>query len=135
MKSCSGCKETKSYKEFFRHRGTKDGYQSHCGDCHRAMSRQWRVKNPGYHARYKRQERYGLSEDDYQSLFKKQKGSCAVCLKPFGDRRIVVEHCHKTNKVRGLAHYGCNTALGAFSDDPKIVLRAYQYLMSFQNKK
>lgn len=41
---------------------------------------------------------------------------------------LVIDHCHVTGKVRGLLCNGCNTALGAFQDDPKVLRRAISYL-------
>lgn len=59
-------------------------------------------------------------------LYEKQDSKCAICrvdlLKP------VVDHNHETGEVRGLLCASCNTGLGQFEDDPKIVLEAYFYL-------
>lgn len=44
------------------------------------------------------------------------------------DKRLAVDHCHKTGKVRGLLCSSCNTSLGKFKDDPEILRRAINYL-------
>ncbi len=58
-----------------------------------------------------------------------QVGRCAICEIEFSDTvKYVVDHCHSTNKVRGLLCYPCNVALGMFKDQPTILERAINYL-------
>ncbi len=71
---------------------------------------------------------YGLSIDDYLKIHKLQNGKCKICKKPELKRRLFVDHCHKTKKVRGLLCYKCNTVLGMSEDDPKILQEALEYL-------
>lgn len=63
------------------------------------------------------QKRYGLSLKDYESLHKSQDGKCKICKKDSSSagrgNKLHVDHCHKTNKVRGLLCSSCNTKLGA----------------------
>lgn len=59
--------------------------------------------------------RFGITTDEYESMLKKQKGGCAICeMKHNHKRRFCVDHCHKTNKVRGLLCNGCNTGVGFY---------------------
>lgn len=51
--------------------------------------------------------RYGLSKQEYDFLLTKQNGTCALCEK----KPQVVDHDHKTDKIRGLLCHGCNSAL------------------------
>ena len=73
---------------------------------------------------------YGISVEDYDALLLKQENKCAICdihqmeLKKSFD----VDHCHKTNKVRGLLCNCCNQAIGLFKDSPENVKRAIEYL-------
>ncbi len=57
--------------------------------------------------------RYGITLEDYNEMYKKQKGLCKICNK---SKRLVVEHCHKSGKVRGLACDRCNQFLGYLED-------------------
>lgn len=55
-----------------------------------------------------------FTEDDYQVLFEKQKGLCAICERPSLSKRLAVDHDHATNEVRGLCcpgEWGCNLAI------------------------
>ena len=74
--------------------------------------------------------KYGLTLNDYYNILKKQNNKCAICEtdKPGGQGRFHLDHCHKTNKVRGLLCHRCNTSLGGFRDDPIILERAKIYL-------
>lgn len=64
----------------------------------------------------KRQEnlkvRYHISQDEYLAMIEKQYGLCALCHEPFGVRKIVIDHNHKTGKIRGLLHARCNLFVG-----------------------
>lgn len=51
---------------------------------------------------------------------------CAIC--GGSDRRLVVDHDHRTNTVRGMLCDMCNLALGGFLDSPDILRRAATYL-------
>ena len=62
--------------------------------------------------RWKMQSKYGLTLDDYDSMFDAQGGVCAVCKQPEHKRRLAVDHCHATGKVRGLLCFSCNSTLG-----------------------
>lgn len=57
--------------------------------------------------------KYGLSEAQYQAMAEKQGGKCAICqgVSKTG-RRLSIDHCHSTGRVRGLLCDGCNLGLG-----------------------
>lgn len=54
--------------------------------------------------------RYGLTKEGFDELLNDQSGRCAVCNKPL-DEHLHVDHCHKTNKVRGLVCGKCNNSI------------------------
>lgn len=59
-----------------------------------------------------------FSEEKYRDLLEKQQGLCAVCSEPpkMGGRRLAVEHCHKTGRIRGLVHFRCNLAIALYEE-------------------
>ena len=59
-----------------------------------------------------RKSKYGLTKIDYEDLLKTQNGLCALCSRK--PKRLVVDHCHKTQRVRGLLCDQCNIALGFY---------------------
>jgi hypothetical protein len=73
-----------------------------------------------------------LSSDDYQRLYEAQGGRCAICRET---RRtsLAVDHCHKTEAVRGLLCARCNGQLLARGarDRPDVLRRAAEYLEDY----
>ena len=60
--------------------------------------------------------KYGISIEEYNNLLVSQNNGCAICGKKTaynnGTKRLHVDHCHNTNKIRGLLCSQCNTTLG-----------------------
>lgn len=62
-------------------------------------------------------KQYGLTLHDYYWMVEEQLGRCAICFKPPPrGKRLVVDHCHTTGKVRGLLCGRCNAGLGMLGD-------------------
>ena len=57
---------------------------------------------------------YGISLAQYDEMLRGQGGVCKICKKPSerSRRRLAVDHCHITGKIRGLLCGSCNTKLG-----------------------
>jgi hypothetical protein len=83
-----------------------------------------------YHLVYK----YGITVDEYNKIFEKQKGCCAICGKHQNEcKRILgVDHNHITGKVRGLLCTSCNQLLGFAQEDIKILKNSVDYLIENQ---
>lgn len=71
---------------------------------------------------------YGISEAEYDELFERQDGRCAICKCHQRYQRLAVDHDHKTHKVRGLLCMQCNRGLGRFFDSPVRLRAAAAYL-------
>lgn len=74
---------------------------------------------------------YGLSKEDFFDFVEKQNNKCALCEKPFIDfsrTNLHIDHCHETNKVRGLLCMQCNVGLGMLGDTVEGLTRAIKYL-------
>lgn len=77
---------------------------------------------------------YGLTPAQYDAMFAKQGGVCALCGSPpnlSGVRaasRLHVDHDHESGKVRALLCNHCNRGVGAFRDDPDLMRRAAAYI-------
>jgi hypothetical protein len=60
---------------------------------------------------------------------------CKICLVSFTTLKphnIHVDHCHTKKTVRKLLCQYCNTGLGQFKDNIKIMKRAVEYLKQFK---
>ena len=54
---------------------------------------------------------------------------CEICGKePPQSNRLCVDHCHKTNLIRGLLCRACNMGLGSFRDNTEFLQAAIRYL-------
>ena len=72
----------------------------------------------------------GASIDLYESMLVEQGGVCKCCGLPDPcGRRLAVDHCHETGKVRGLLCGECNLALGHARDNPWRLMRMAEYLL------
>lgn len=146
MKECRRCYEVKETTEFFKDSRTKDRLNSWCKECRRKYKRtdsyKRQARNSKTAARYARYEQYRLAEmkremrkygitvEIYNALLLEQNNSCATCLRAAKEftKRLAVDHCHTTGKVRGLLCSQCNTALGKYRDDIETMERAITYL-------
>jgi hypothetical protein len=76
---------------------------------------------------------YGISLEDYDVMFERQGGACAICKRT--GVTLCVDHCHLTGEVRGLLCIRCNSAIGFCSDDPAVLLAAAEYLQAGRDRK
>lgn len=90
----------------------------------------WRGGKDASLDRYLR-SKYQLSLVEYRSLEQKQGGVCAICgCSPCStkEKRLSVDHCHATGRVRGLLCKTCNWILGQFKESPERFRAAATYL-------
>jgi Recombination endonuclease VII len=88
-------------------------------------------ERPEIRLRHRLKKQYGLTIEGYQELLDSQGGVCAICgtdeIRGFG-KRLAVDHCHDTNKVRGILCGNCNRGIGAFAHEPARLEAALRYL-------
>jgi hypothetical protein len=73
-------------------------------------------------------KRYGWTEVQFQQELERQNYSCYGCLQPIDEQTAVIDHCHATDKTRGLLCKHCNWALGHVKDAPSTLRRLMAYL-------
>ena len=89
------------------------------------------VRTPGSTRSIDLKKKYGITTDDYDSMFSEQNGVCAICKRSDmsnGKLHLAVDHCHETDLVRGLLCNNCNLMLGHAKDDSARLRRAADYL-------
>ncbi len=90
-------------------------------------ARKWASQQVLHPARERRRDlyrRFGISIEQYDVMYAEQGGVCAICKKPESaidhklgsPKRLAVDHCHTSSKVRGLLCWACNSALGKIED-------------------
>lgn len=147
MKTCLDCKVLKEDNEFNikRYKSGAIGLRSYCKNCSHKQRQEWRATNPSDNERNKQYNKDHAEEirgkklmkywpgltwqeclSSWSNLFLEQKENCAICKKP--NKRLHVDHCHSTGKVRGLLCYNCNNGLGRFKDNKTYLLDAASYL-------
>lgn len=72
-------------------------------------------------------KKYGWTEARFKQQLVRQQNSCAGCLVKIDEETARIDHCHTTNKVRGLLCDRCNWALGHARDDAAILRRLMAY--------
>lgn len=77
---------------------------------------------------YHRYRVFGLTPEDYQEMLAQQNNVCAICGRRDRNKSLAVDHNHTTGKVRGLLCGRCNTGLGQFQDDIRLLASAIVYL-------
>jgi Recombination endonuclease VII len=92
------------------------------------MSRYRTPKQRRVYAQRSRLSKYGLTPADYERMVAERQGRCDGCSGTNGGRSLVVDHCHKSGKVRGLLCYSCNQALSLIQDSAETLLRLAEYL-------
>ena len=70
--------------------------------------------------------KYGITLQQAQTIWDAQERSCGICCND--QARMVVDHNHQTNEVRGFLCHKCNVMLGLADDIPEILLAGAEYL-------
>lgn len=131
-KNCPKCDTVKPITEFSPYKYSKHTkYSSWCKKCcntYAATPRYKTVRSKRFKLRYKEDRefkkrhlanglfaKYGITLQEYEKLFDKQHGVCALCGKPshFKNRKLAVDHDHSCCKgcvkcIRGLLCDNCN---------------------------
>ena len=99
------------------------------------VGRAWRKKHAARLRAAKRerhlQKNYGMTSAQYDAAVLVQNGLCAICQTAPTKKKLVVDHCHATGKVRGLLCDACNTGIGYLGDSSTRVEGALWYLRRY----
>lgn len=135
-KRCTKCKVSLSISAFGRDKARYDGLNPACKTCANSRSASWKARNPDRVRRVAavkhRSYCYGLTPATWDALVLRSEGRCECCnyqFYPDHARAICVDHCHDSNKVRGLLCQACNSMLGQAKDDAVRLGAGINYLM------
>jgi len=134
MKKCGRCHEVKADEFFSNNKSTKDGLAWDCKVC------KAKHKKSSYSHEAEIRRVFNLTPTDYAGMLARQDSKCAICKRPeqvlntrTGEvRRLAVDHCHTTGKVRGLLCFRCNRAVGLMNDNAEYLNSASAYLTAYK---
>jgi hypothetical protein len=78
---------------------------------------------------------HGLTIEQHDKMIKLHENRCAICKKEETRKGrsgsitpLCIDHCHLSNKIRGLLCHDCNTGIGKFKDSIDFLVNAIEYL-------
>lgn len=117
-----------------------------CLECKRITMKIFKDKNPNrdtniLNKNYTlRKDKVQFSKKEYHEMLTRQNNVCFICKKEETSksngkksdaiRRLSIDHCHSTKKIRGLLCSFCNKGLGHFKDSIELLESAIKYLKS-----
>jgi hypothetical protein len=107
-KRCFRCKQWKQVEFFSSDTSRATGKSSSCKQCSSNASKR---------------SIYGLSKERLDLMLS---SPCEICGR--SDRRIDIDHCHKTGRVRGSLCETCNRGIGLLGDTHEMLEKAFLYL-------
>jgi len=145
-KVCTVCGKELPLEAFAYSRTSRAKYdrRGECKKCANAKARKRRKRNPQKWNRVRRDCHlrwcFGITQKDYDKMFARQNGKCAICKQPETIKRkgilirLAVDHDHKTGKVRELVCGKCNKALGFLDEDENRCRLMIAYIRKHKNK-
>jgi hypothetical protein len=114
---CAACGITKLSGDFNLNYKNASCLNEKCKDCMRIYQR--------YHL-------YGLTSDQFDTLYSSQQGCCAICANVISSGLFLqVDHSHTTGTVRGLLCNYCNMLLANAKDSIEVLQSAVSYLQIY----
>ena len=162
MKKCTHCKIEKPLSDFYPVANGVKGVRPRCKECMTLLEREkytsdeefrnrklnmqaikmredadFRARHRALNRKNHLKRAYGLTQESFDDMLHAQGGGCAICgaKQIAGEQgtRMVVDHCHLTNQIRGILCDLCNTALGKFEDNVGLLKNAINYLSKAKN--
>lgn len=148
-KICNVCKKSKPLSKFNKVAKGKYGVYAKCKLCCKEKQRIYREANPERTKEIQTQSKekrkrekpndkfynfiraeFNMTPEEYETIRINQNFKCALCDRPESEfkKRLHLDHCHNSNKVRGLLCPKCNMGLGLFHDNIEVLQKAINYL-------
>ena len=110
-KKCRKCSQEKALEEFPLFSGQECGRKNTCKRCSNELAS----------VRRRLRKHHPIPPP----------GSCPACGRD--THKWVLDHCHHTDEFRGYICDSCNLGFGKFDDDPNMIQRALNYLLTCTN--
>jgi hypothetical protein len=97
-------------------------------------TQKWRERNPDKVREMNKstsraywERKYQITREEFLAQVEQREGRCDICGET-DNRTLSLDHCHETNRNRGLLCRRCNMGLGCFGDNPMTLRKAAEYL-------
>jgi len=128
---CTKCGIYKPLSQFHKHKISPYGVDPMCKACRIERRHEYGQKYPERIRDTGLKVRYGITLQEYEAMFARQEGCCAIC--GVAVKKLVVDHNHKTGKVRALLCHHCNTMIGSARENISTLVNAAAYLYTEQH--
>lgn len=114
----------------YKNREAKLAWKERNKDKLKAQAKALRILYPERHKNTNLKSLYGVTLDEYNQMFEKQKGCCLLCSRHQVEvtQRLNLDHCHTTGRVRGLLCGNCNRGIGLLKHNVVTLENAVRYL-------
>jgi len=130
VKACTTCLQERPVTDFHWHYRDKGIRRHACKVCRSNVEKE-RQRQPKFvksRAAYQLKKNYGLTQEEYDKKLVYQSYGCKICGKTSEIKKLAVDHCHATGKIRDLLCGPCNIGLGLFQDNPELLIKAADYV-------
>lgn len=125
---CVTCNKILPIEQFAKYNKLKTGYRTICIECKKKRDRKSVL-------RFK----YNLTFEQFDNMLVKQEYKCKICNYlldfSFKNKKVHIDHCHTTGKVRGILCGPCNAGLGMLKENINILKNAITYLENAERNK
>lgn len=132
IKACLKCsveKPIEDFYKFFDKWSNKHYTSSRCKPCHLKHKHE-SPATPRNNKAGKLKLRYGMTYEQWEQMRENEKYSCMICgiTEAEIDKKLDVDHCHNSGKVRGVLCNPCNNMIGQAKDNILTLRAAADYL-------
>jgi hypothetical protein len=133
MYKCKKCGENKPLTDYYKTKDRKSGHKTICKECIKAdpLSETRKAYMREYGKEYHLKKTYDLTQEEYNNKLKEQNHKCDICgidAVEAPKQKLFVDHCHDTNKIRGLLCHNCNVSIGLLKESINTLTKAIAYL-------
>lgn len=106
-------------------------------------ARKWAARqaaNPGLERERNLIRKYGITTEQYNNKLNEQNSVCAICenvessrSRTGGHKKLAVDHCHNSLKIRGLLCWRCNGTIGKVEDNIELMQKMIDYIRKHNN--
>lgn len=140
-KWCPDCESYLPLSRFYKNKSSNDGLAAYCASHIQRRTAESRSRT-GYKPQQtsfgpSKAEPWRLTKAQYHEVRARQDYRCAVCRRheseirsnsKHRDRKLHMDHCHRTNRFRALLCPSCNHRVGIVEGNPSVLAATFSYV-------